>query len=71
MAIVDISLSMFSTEELIKEIESRQRVDPFIFEKIKTNLQRLVVLKRANKQNTEEFEQTLNVVLYDVLGRCT
>ena len=71
MALVDVNLSVFSTEELIKEIESRQKVNPFIFEKVKFNLQRILEMKRENKQDTEEFNYALNVVLYDVLGRCT
>jgi hypothetical protein len=72
MAMVDVSLSAFSTDDLIKELESRQQhMHPFVVEKVKANMQCILDMKRQGKQNTEEFDRRLNILLYDTLGRAT
>ena len=69
---VDVSLSAFSTNDLINELESRQEhMHPFVVEKVKANMQRILDMKKQGKQDTEEFSQRLNTLLYDTLGRAT
>ena len=51
MAMVDVSLSAFSTDDLIKELESRQQhMHPFVVEKVKANMQCILDMKRQGKQ---------------------